>query len=1636
MSRSQDTVIDDDEETCPLCIEEFDLSDKNFRPCPCGYQICQFCFNSLKTTYEKSTCPNCRRPYDEKTIQYKIPTAEEFKLDQLNKNKKQAAAKRKETEKREVENSSRRNLAGVRVKQQNLVYVIGLIPQIKDEQALLQTLRGPEYFGQYGEIEKIVVSKAKPGAANQGIGVYVTYARKEDAALCINTVDGSLNGDRVLRAQFGTTKYCSAYLRGETCTNKNCSFLHESGEDGQHSSLQNEPHGAKLSTRPAVSAQMAQMNPPPRPQSAVQTAITQPMARQGSKDNDNSRKNSQDGSALPSTASWATANASVARTRRASQTNSRATPSPQTTHASLTAQKPDEHKPKEAPVSQTSSSTAPAKTASRPDQTVSKPKPKPQPLDPIQKQYEDVLRVVSRSYRFIYDDSCLSPEARSAVDDMPCFIDPYGGAKRRAMREREEAERAKLEAEAKAKLEAQATSAAEETLDEDNVVAGSLALGGEPEDDPRDSSARGAIGRPSQSLNDQFSSMSLNSRSLTPQQRQQLALLSASNLPQAPGLGQPSTQNTAFEMSDFDRRGPQYSQAQYEQISSHQRHGSRYFNNDTKAGTASRFQGQQQSFYSSGVQGPPPGLPTAGTPPVSGGGMFAHGQNFTNPGFGTSKDINAEAYSRNRSGTNQGHEMSKRELLLSLQNNPLRSPPLSAPAPGVLNPLYAQYQTYQDPGLVKQRKKGKKHRHANTSSSGGGVEHLADPSIASARVHQGNTTGQGLFGGNQVDEKNFPPLPTRSDTQPPPLHSRVSSFQSHYSSGLRSSTPKIPPGFELSHGHPVPNRQVSPPLPAQVIGQRSTSTSSLPIAPAVPIVPIGHRASTPKSKASESLKEDCKVTPADEAPILGKKPSSGVSEISLGSPKSKPIRQKPEAEKKPDIGGKAEEKTEKKDEARTLSKADDPRGKGKAPAVKPGKIELPQGTASDAPTNPPLPSANTTGMDKSATPILDSAVVGTPGTMSPRPITPVTTTTSETSKTSMPRPRTLRVTTGLVTKTLEQTPASATTEKSSAVPPISTIKKGSRRPSLSSAQFSRPSTPAMSERPSHDASRASSPPPSIVGSAPERAKSKAQLKKERREKAKKTTETSDTVASAATTPVVEEVAPVIARQKKQKKQWVESTTAASGDEKAKVKAEGASTKSQETVQKHDVGTSGDKLELKKTEEKDKAAIPASKQPEKSASQPQKPDTLRTATPKEEPAPKVEEAKGTYTMRDLLNEAEKMAAASDGPSTHAAMQKLLNEHISSMPKIFSSLIQTGDLSRDHPWLNPPSFNSAAYKLPPDSRRGQEYLDGNGYSANDAFGYIYLPLKEKQALKDGNAVSVADAGERKDDLLKRCLVTPNGWVLRHLSADEGEKLLELEERRQIYFEEFGDIGTMAGLGVLEADDYTNLGGGMERLARRGERHGVVWIMGEDGEMAEDDEFEPFDDEDGEIDGEIGDSDGEGEEEFAEGEGLDDEGEEGFEADSQVNMPGGWDLSPRDSHHAARVGSGGRINSLPGLGPHSRTNALRLPSRGPPIGPEDPSQQENRVAVGPSTAPQNADKNPPMLLATATATNATTADNVNVRLLDADALQKRVQESQKALEVARKEMEKAEKLWNKKAKDIGRWRDGLIGSLGVKG
>jgi hypothetical protein len=104
-------------------------------------------------------------------------------------------------------------------------------------------LRQHEYFGQYGKILKIVINRKHMGGYHGGgvavkgssndptVGVYVTFVRKEDAARCIHAIDGTVLEGRVLRASYGTTKYCSFFLRGLQCQNPGCMYLHEPGDD-------------------------------------------------------------------------------------------------------------------------------------------------------------------------------------------------------------------------------------------------------------------------------------------------------------------------------------------------------------------------------------------------------------------------------------------------------------------------------------------------------------------------------------------------------------------------------------------------------------------------------------------------------------------------------------------------------------------------------------------------------------------------------------------------------------------------------------------------------------------------------------------------------------------------------------------------------------------------------------------------------------------------------------------------------------------------------------------------------------------------------------------------------------------------------------------------------------------------------------------------------------------------------------------------------------------------------------------------------------------------------------------------------------------------------------------------------------
>ena len=69
----------------------------------------------------------------------------------------------------------RQQLLGMRVIRRNLVYAVGLPPNIANE----DLLRKPEYFGQYGKISKIVLNRGtsapgRPATAS----AYVTFVHK------------------------------------------------------------------------------------------------------------------------------------------------------------------------------------------------------------------------------------------------------------------------------------------------------------------------------------------------------------------------------------------------------------------------------------------------------------------------------------------------------------------------------------------------------------------------------------------------------------------------------------------------------------------------------------------------------------------------------------------------------------------------------------------------------------------------------------------------------------------------------------------------------------------------------------------------------------------------------------------------------------------------------------------------------------------------------------------------------------------------------------------------------------------------------------------------------------------------------------------------------------------------------------------------------------------------------------------------------------------------------------------------------------------------------------------------------------------------------------------------------------------
>ena len=699
--------------------------------------------------------------------------------------KKKAAARSKELAKKEADTLSRKHLAGIRVRQKNLVYITGMRPSTTTEH-LSEVLRRDEYFGQYGKIVKIVVSKSKePHLTYAPVGVYVTYETKEAAARCIQAVDGAPNYDLRLRyeshlpnvfihhltknrAQYGTTKYCSAFLRGDTCPNKGCMFLHEPGDENESFSRQDLSSMNVISTQSPTQANMPYSVHPPQPQPPAQapssiTATNHASDQKVTSDDNLSHEDTSEVPALPSSANWG--NRRDLSRQASQQQNTTTSSSPATASApesqphSVTPDKSQSVEEQTPPQEQPTSSRVP------PTEKPIRPHRPPSPLT-LYKQ-----AMCSDDLKFVFDEGLLDVGGKEIAESLPPLFDPNGAARRRL--NRKEAVEQNLR-DNDNHVASQALAAIATSDLDDGTVSGSLQLGGEPEDQSLEMRQRQNAIHPPAMENmsspifgmEQLSSPTTTAANPTFNAQQQRTLLQSFNSESPNPLSSAHVQTYHSQGTGHGRQASRFSFANDSSASASVNPvaNPKLMNQQKTMMPPSHAQQQSNSqYFPSGVQGPPPGLKTTGTPPVSGGGMFGQGHGFAtaglsygvNAGGRNANDEMLRELLRNRggsAGSGQASEAGRREYTFP----PLPQSSSLPPHSGLLSfPAGSQSGTFQDHGPQKQRKKGKKHRHADTSS-GGGVVDLADPSILQARMHQAGATGsQALYGAQGQGQGGF-----------------------------------------------------------------------------------------------------------------------------------------------------------------------------------------------------------------------------------------------------------------------------------------------------------------------------------------------------------------------------------------------------------------------------------------------------------------------------------------------------------------------------------------------------------------------------------------------------------------------------------------------------------------------------------------------------------------------------------------------------------------------------------------------------------------------------------------------------------------------------------------------------------------
>ena len=370
------------------------------------------------------------------------------------------------------------------------------------------------------------------------------------------------------------------------------------------------------------------------------------------------------------------------------------------------------------------------------------------------------------------------------------------------------------------------------------------------------------------------------------------------------------------------------------------------------------------------------------------------------------------------------------------------------------------------------------------------------------------------------------------------------------------------------------------------------------------------------------------------------------------------------------------------------------------------------------------------------------------------------------------------------------TPKAETPPPASSVPSVSSVlvsKARSRRASISISSPSRPVTPGdllsdCEPNTSESVSRANSPPFSRISSAPVRAVSKSQAKKERRLKAKQAEAKKEDLIGI---PTIEEPVqgPILGRKRKAKK-----APGVAAEQSLDV-----------SIGLPETGKPTESAEDSAADKVDQKLDPAKR------------NNLNDSADKDVRFISVDEMNGHQKMATSEpwksnNTLEQLIK--DSQASGISIKELFLERTSSLQLLLAQLHDAGTLDlNSHPLFNPPNLNQRFdMKCSPDDYSHLRHP-------------IELSEEHRKKLLRGEPVRIND----NSNLYKnKCMITPRGCVLRHLSTEEEDRYLILEKS----ISATSIIQEYPALSITDPD-LTNREGGLDALFATPEKFNIRWV-----------------------------------------------------------------------------------------------------------------------------------------------------------------------------------------------------------------